>query len=112
VYLSTTRTHTQQCGLPGGGAKITVPVLDLVGGQKSIVGSVVGGRADMIEMLQFAQIKVGGRLLFLPVSKSGRRFVSGVIPTCPSLWSHTHAHPPARVPSIRPSTPAEHQAHA
>ncbi|GAX72598.1 hypothetical protein CEUSTIGMA_g54.t1 [Chlamydomonas eustigma] len=37
--------------------KITVGVLDVVFNQKKICGSIVGGRSDMAEMLQFAAIK-------------------------------------------------------
>ncbi|GIL91269.1 hypothetical protein Vretifemale_18834 [Volvox reticuliferus] len=43
-----------QVGIPGGGATMTVPLQALVFGQKLVAGSVVGGRADMQEMLTFA----------------------------------------------------------
>ncbi|GIL59035.1 hypothetical protein Vafri_14006 [Volvox africanus] len=43
-----------QVGIPGGGAVMSVPLQDLVFGQKLVAGSVVGGRADMQEMLHFA----------------------------------------------------------
>jgi uncharacterized zinc-type alcohol dehydrogenase-like protein len=42
-----------QCGIPGGGAVIDLNLQDVVFGQKSMAGSIVGGRADMMEMLQF-----------------------------------------------------------
>jgi hypothetical protein len=38
--------HTQ-VGLPGGGALIQLPLLDVVFNQKKVAGSIVGGRADM-----------------------------------------------------------------
>lgn len=46
-----------QVGLPGGGAVMNVPLLDLVFGQKRVVGSIVGGRADMTAMLALAAAK-------------------------------------------------------
>ncbi|GBF87537.1 hypothetical protein Rsub_00248 [Raphidocelis subcapitata] len=46
-----------QCGIPGGGAQITVPLQDVVFGQKTIAGSVVGGRADMEDCLALAAAK-------------------------------------------------------
>lgn len=45
-----------QIGIPGG-AVIQVPLQDLVFGQKRVIGSIVGGRADMQEMLDFAGLK-------------------------------------------------------
>jgi uncharacterized zinc-type alcohol dehydrogenase-like protein len=42
-----------QCGIPGGGAIIDLNLQDVVFGQKTMSGSIVGGRADMSEMLQF-----------------------------------------------------------
>jgi D-arabinose 1-dehydrogenase-like Zn-dependent alcohol dehydrogenase len=42
-----------QCGIPGGGAVIDLNLQDVVFGQKTMAGSIVGGRADMMEMLQF-----------------------------------------------------------
>lgn len=44
-------------GIPGGGALLQVGVQDLVFGQKKVAGSIVGGRADMQEMLDFAAAK-------------------------------------------------------
>lgn len=46
-----------QCGIPGGGAIIDLNLQDVVFGQKSMAGSIVGGRADMAEMLQFCADK-------------------------------------------------------
>lgn len=46
-----------QCGIPGGNAQITVPLQDIVFNQKAVAGSVVGGRAEMQEMLDFAAAK-------------------------------------------------------
>jgi len=46
-----------QLGLPGGDVKMAVPLLDLVFGQKRVVGSVVGGRAEMRAMLDLAAAK-------------------------------------------------------
>ncbi|KAI8475504.1 MAG: chaperonin 10-like protein [Monoraphidium minutum] len=46
-----------QCGIPGGGARIDVPLQDIVFNQKAVAGSVVGGRADMQEMFNFAAKK-------------------------------------------------------
>ena len=46
-----------QVGLPGGDAIMQVPLLDLVFGQKRVVGSVVGGRAAMRDMLELAAAK-------------------------------------------------------
>ncbi|KXZ49021.1 hypothetical protein GPECTOR_23g11 [Gonium pectorale] len=45
-----------QVGIPGGGAVMQVPLQDLVFNQKKVVGSIVGGRADMQEMLNFAAV--------------------------------------------------------
>ncbi|GLC65169.1 hypothetical protein PLESTF_000259600 [Pleodorina starrii] len=45
-----------QVGIPGGGAVMHVPLQDLVFGQKHVVGSIVGGRADMQEMLDFSAV--------------------------------------------------------
>lgn len=42
-----------QCGIPGGGAVINLNLQDVVFGQKAMAGSIVGGRADMQEMLDF-----------------------------------------------------------
>ncbi|KAG1672124.1 hypothetical protein FOA52_001712 [Chlamydomonas sp. UWO 241] len=44
-------------GLPGGGAEICVGVTDVVFNGKQVVGSIVGGRNDMQEMLDFAAVK-------------------------------------------------------
>eukprot|EP00775_Hariotina_reticulata_P004585 gene4585-4839_t len=46
-----------QCGIPGGGALIDLPLQDVVFNQKSMAGSIVGGRADMQEMLEFCSDK-------------------------------------------------------
>ena len=46
-----------QLGLPGGDVSLAVPLLDLVFGQKRVVGSVVGGRAEMRAMLDLAAAK-------------------------------------------------------
>eukprot|EP00877_Chromochloris_zofingiensis_P014230 jgi/Chrzof1/9060/Cz03g34180.t1 len=43
-----------QLGIPGGGVQINLPLQDLVFGQKKFAGSIVGGRADMQDMLQFS----------------------------------------------------------
>jgi uncharacterized zinc-type alcohol dehydrogenase-like protein len=59
-----------QTGIPGGGAMITVPLQDVVFGQKKLVGSIVGGRADMQEMLNFACVKgVKPKVETMPLSK-------------------------------------------
>lgn len=54
--LSTDGTAVQ-VGIPGGNAQLTLPLQDLVFNQKSMAGSIVGGRADMQEMLDFAAKK-------------------------------------------------------
>jgi uncharacterized zinc-type alcohol dehydrogenase-like protein len=46
-----------QLGIPGGDVEISVKLSDLVFGQKHVVGSIVGGRADMRDMLAFAAAK-------------------------------------------------------
>lgn len=46
-----------QAGIPSGGAEIKFPLQDLVFGQKVVAGTVVGGRADMSSMLDFAAAK-------------------------------------------------------
>jgi uncharacterized zinc-type alcohol dehydrogenase-like protein len=46
-----------QCGIPGGGAVINLNLQDVVFGQKIMAGSIVGGRADMQEMLEFCADK-------------------------------------------------------
>ena len=46
-----------QVGLPAGDPVLAAPINDLVFGQKRVVGSVVGGRADMHDMLQLAAAK-------------------------------------------------------
>jgi uncharacterized zinc-type alcohol dehydrogenase-like protein len=43
-----------QLGIPGGNPAISVPLQDIVFSQKKVAGSIVGGRADMNEMLAFA----------------------------------------------------------
>ena len=43
-----------QLGIPGGHPVISVPLEGLVFSQKKVAGSIVGGRADMGEMLAFA----------------------------------------------------------
>ncbi|KAG2485934.1 hypothetical protein HYH03_015378 [Edaphochlamys debaryana] len=59
-----------QVGLPGGGAVMKVPLLDLVFNQKRVVGSIVGGRADMQEMLNFSAVHgVKPLLELMPMSK-------------------------------------------
>ncbi|GFR44432.1 hypothetical protein Agub_g5671 [Astrephomene gubernaculifera] len=59
-----------QVGIPGGGAVMHVPLQDLVFGQKRVVGSIVGGRADMQEMLDFAAVHGIAPLVELwPLSK-------------------------------------------
>ncbi|KAL6751872.1 chaperonin 10-like protein [Haematococcus lacustris] len=45
-----------QLGIPGG-ATMTLPLQDVVFGQKKVAGSIVGGRADMHEMLDFSAAK-------------------------------------------------------
>ena len=51
---------------------MSVPLQSLVFGQKSVVGSVVGGTADMVEMLDMAAVK-GVRLIVetIPLSRVG-----------------------------------------
>ncbi|KAF8056340.1 adhA [Scenedesmus sp. PABB004] len=46
-----------QCGIPGGGAVINLDLQDVVFGQKALAGSIVGGRADMQEMLSLCAAK-------------------------------------------------------
>lgn len=46
-----------QIGIPGDNAQMTVPLTDLVFGQKKVVGSIVGGRSDMISMMNLAAAK-------------------------------------------------------
>lgn len=46
-----------QVGLPAGDVNMAVPLTGLVFGQKRVVGSIVGGRADMRQMLAFAAAK-------------------------------------------------------
>lgn len=46
-----------QCGIPGGQAVINLDLQDVVFGQKTMAGTIVGGRADMDEMLRFAADK-------------------------------------------------------
>lgn len=46
-----------QVGIPGGGVTLSLPLQELVFSQKSCAGSIVGGRADMQEMLNFAAAK-------------------------------------------------------
>ena len=43
-----------QLGIPGGHPDVSVPLQELVFSQKKVAGSIVGGRADMREMLAFA----------------------------------------------------------
>ncbi|KXZ54224.1 hypothetical protein GPECTOR_5g316 [Gonium pectorale] len=59
-----------QVGIPGGHAQMTVPLQDLVFGQKKVAGSIVGGRADMQEMLDFAGVQgVKPMLEIMPLSQ-------------------------------------------
>ncbi len=61
-----------QVGIPGGNAVMHVPLQDLVFSQKHVVGSIVGGRADMQEMLNFSAVHNVKPLLELwPLSKVG-----------------------------------------
>lgn len=46
-----------QVGIPGGGVKLQLPLQELVFSQKSCTGTIVGGRADMQEMLNFSKAK-------------------------------------------------------
>ena len=49
---------------------MSVPLQSLVFGQKSVVGSIVGGRADMVELLDTAAVKgVRPILETFPISK-------------------------------------------
>jgi len=59
-----------QVGIPGGGALITLPLQDVVFNQKKLAGSIVGGRADMQEMLDFAAATgVKPKVELMPLSK-------------------------------------------
>ncbi|KAG2501505.1 hypothetical protein HYH03_000013 [Edaphochlamys debaryana] len=59
-----------QVGIPGGNAVMKVPVQDLVFNQKRVVGSIVGGRADMQEMLDFCGVHgVRPMVETMPLSK-------------------------------------------
>ncbi|KAG2437287.1 hypothetical protein HXX76_005945 [Chlamydomonas incerta] len=59
-----------QVGIPGGQPLLAVPLQDLVFGQKKVAGTIVGGRADMQEMLQFSAINgVRPMLEVMPLSK-------------------------------------------
>eukprot|EP00199_Chlamydomonas_sp_CCMP681_P000710 CAMPEP_0119109408 /NCGR_PEP_ID=MMETSP1180-20130426/17889_1 /TAXON_ID=3052 ORGANISM="Chlamydomonas cf sp, Strain CCMP681" /NCGR_SAMPLE_ID=MMETSP1180 /ASSEMBLY_ACC=CAM_ASM_000741 /LENGTH=437 /DNA_ID=CAMNT_0007095163 /DNA_START=15 /DNA_END=1328 /DNA_ORIENTATION=+ len=46
-----------QIGIPGGNPVLAVPLTDLVFGQKKVVGSIVGGRFDMMGMFEVAAAK-------------------------------------------------------
>lgn len=64
-----------QCGIPGGGAQITLPLQDLVFNQKKMAGSIVGGRADMQEMLNFAAAKgIKPQVQLMPLSQVNEAF--------------------------------------
>lgn len=43
-----------QVGLPAGFPNVSMPLLGLTFGQKHVVGSIVGGRSDMQDMLGFS----------------------------------------------------------
>ena len=59
-----------QIGIPGGNPSMGVPLHDLVFGQRSVVGSIVGGRAVMGRMLAFATAqKVVPLVEEMPLSK-------------------------------------------
>ncbi|PNW78848.1 hypothetical protein CHLRE_09g392134v5 [Chlamydomonas reinhardtii] len=59
-----------QVGIPGGQPLLQVPLQDLVFGQKKVAGTIVGGRADMQEMLEFSAINgVKPMLEIMPLSK-------------------------------------------
>lgn len=56
--LSNPKQHKKpKVGIPGGNAEITLPLQEVVFQQKALTGSIVGGRADMQEMLDFAVAK-------------------------------------------------------
>jgi uncharacterized zinc-type alcohol dehydrogenase-like protein len=54
VYLNILRPNGQLCTVAASPNPISLPVFPLMGGQKSICGSVIGGRAVIMEMLEFA----------------------------------------------------------
>jgi len=70
-----------QVGLPGGDARMAVPLTDLVFGQKRVVGSIVGGRAEMGDMLRLAAAKgIAPAVELAPlrdVNKAMQRVVAG-----------------------------------
>ena len=58
-----------QVGLPGGDAELRMSLTNLVFGQKRVVGSIVGGRADMHDMLALAAAKgIKPRVELAPLS--------------------------------------------
>ncbi|MEW5298227.1 MAG: hypothetical protein WDW36_001374 [Sanguina aurantia] len=60
-----------QIGIPTGGAMITMPLQSIVFGQKKVAGSIVAGRADMVEMLQFAADKgIAPMIQEMPLEKA------------------------------------------
>ncbi len=54
VYLNILRPNGKICNVGAGANPITIPASPLLLGQKSICGSVIGGRAMIMDMLEFA----------------------------------------------------------
>ncbi len=54
AYLNILRPSGKICNVGAGANPITIPASPLLVGQKSICGSVIGGRAMIIDMLEFA----------------------------------------------------------
>lgn len=53
-YVKALRKNGKLCFVTGENTMLEVPVSALLGGQKSVSGSIIGGRAMMVEMLEFA----------------------------------------------------------
>nr|QKY15194.1 zinc-containing alcohol dehydrogenase family protein (ADH) [Polytomella parva]CBY84994.1 zinc-containing alcohol dehydrogenase family protein [Polytomella sp. Pringsheim 198.80] len=59
-----------QIGIPGGNATITLPLQDIVFGQRALCGTIVGGRKDMTDMLDFAALhNIKPMIELFPLSK-------------------------------------------
>lgn len=56
-YVRALRPNGMLCFVTGESSKLDVPISAVLGGQKSINGSIIGGRAMMAEMLDFAARK-------------------------------------------------------
>jgi uncharacterized zinc-type alcohol dehydrogenase-like protein len=70
-YVRALRPNGKLCFVTGEKSMVDVPISALLGGQKSVSGSIIGGRAMMMEMLEFAaRHGIHAQTETLPLSKA------------------------------------------